>query len=632
VGTGPLLASRPQQAADPVGYLQAILAEAARQGEVVAEATPSGPDNPLVTAAAPQPWPKPLDPDAWARRQAAAGQVEEARRRHARTGSYEPAGGAQQLLLDAEEVVAGWDSDIDKLLAELAAARSGEQGVPLPETLSATAVLRLTEDPDGYAADLARPMPRPPSRAARFGTRFHAWVEHYFGPRLGSGGLGQQQLVDPDDLPDRVDAGTEDEAELRELCEAFVAGRFGASAPYAVEAPFSLLLGGRLVRGRIDAIFRLPDDAEGRAPLAGGRLEDQPARRRRPAAAGALPAGLGRGAAGAAGAGRRGLLPRPLRPAGASARARGPTRARGAAARPPMTAPPAVRGDRAGGGSLRLSPVTTWVTASDLDRVDHHRRSTDWVAGLWRAPDAKLLKLRADGKFTTKAGGTRLRMTKPFVEFDSQRHRLLGLLQGAPIFAVEALTEGEVHDLREVGACCSESELDIAAAATAVLNWHRMESLCPRCGGRPRVINGGFARHCTACGEDHFPRTDPAVIVAVRRRGRPAAAGWPGALGRPRLGAGRVRRGGGVRRAGHPPRDRRGGRRGARRAALLRQPAVAVPAVAHARLLRPGHQHGPQRRHRRDQPRRLVLPRRAHRRPRRGRASPCRAPAPSPRG
>ena len=79
--------------------------------------------------------------------------------------------------------------------------------------------------------------------------------------------------------------------------------------------------------------------------------------------------------------------------------------------------------------------MTTWVTASDLDRVDHHRRSTDWVAGLWRAPDAKLLKLDANGRFTTNPGGTRLRLVKPFVEFDSQRHRLLGLLNGAPVFA-----------------------------------------------------------------------------------------------------------------------------------------------------------------------------------------------------
>ncbi|GAA1435290.1 ATP-dependent DNA helicase [Microlunatus lacustris] len=265
VGTGHYWRADLSKPRTPSIYLRAILEEAARQGEVVTEATPSGPDNPLVTAAAPQPWPKPLDPEGWARRQAAAGQVEAARRRYARTGSYEPVGGAEQLLLDAEEVAAGWDSDIDKLLAELTEARSGEQGVPLPETLSATSVLRLTADPDGYAADLARPMPRPPSRAARFGTRFHAWVEHYFGPRLGSGGLGQQQLVDPDDLPDRVDGGTEDEVELRELCEAFVAGRFGASAPYAVEAPFSLLLTGRLVRGRIDAVYRLPDDEQGRA-------------------------------------------------------------------------------------------------------------------------------------------------------------------------------------------------------------------------------------------------------------------------------------------------------------------------------------------------------------------------------
>jgi len=153
--------------------------------------------------------------------------------------------------------------------------------------------------------------------------------------------------------------------------------------------------------------------------------------------------------------------------------------------------------------------------ASDLDRVDHHRGSTDWVGGLWRSPDARLLKLDADSKFTTNVGGTKLRMTKPFVEFDSQRHRLLGLLDGDPIFAVEALTEGEVHDLREVGAQLSNNERDIAATAAAITQWHRMEPLCPRCGGGTQVINGGFARHCAVCGRDHFPRTDPAVIVAV---------------------------------------------------------------------------------------------------------------------
>lgn len=155
------------------------------------------------------------------------------------------------------------------------------------------------------------------------------------------------------------------------------------------------------------------------------------------------------------------------------------------------------------------------MIASDLDRVDQHRSSTEWVAGLWRAEDARLLKLDDRSRFTTHPGGSALRMTKPFVDFDSQRHRLLGLLNGSPVFAVEALTEGEVHDLREVGHLLTDEERDIAAAASALNQWHRAEPRCPQCGEPTEVINGGFARHCPVCGHDHFPRTDPAVIVAV---------------------------------------------------------------------------------------------------------------------
>lgn len=153
--------------------------------------------------------------------------------------------------------------------------------------------------------------------------------------------------------------------------------------------------------------------------------------------------------------------------------------------------------------------------SSDLDRVDQHRGSTDWVAGLWRSEDAKLLKIDAGSRFTTNVGGSKLRMTRPFVEFDSQRHRLLGLLNGSAIFSVEALTEGEVHDFREVGAMLTDNERDIAATASALNQWHRAEPRCPKCGEPTQVINGGFARHCLTCGHDHFPRTDPAVIVAV---------------------------------------------------------------------------------------------------------------------
>jgi DNA helicase-2/ATP-dependent DNA helicase PcrA len=254
-------------------YLAAIVAEAGRQGQLLAEAAPPGSSNPLVTESAPQPWPKPLDPAALTLRQASAAMVTEARRRLSTGGADDlSVEDGEQLLLDGEETVAGWDADIDRLVGELVQSRSSRQLVELPATLSATALLRLHEDPDGFAAELARPMPRPPSRAARFGTRFHSWVERHFAGGLATGRVGQQQLVDPDDLTDRADAGANGEEELRELCQRFAAGQFGETVPYAVESPFSLLVGGRLVRGRIDAIYELGDGQRGPEDGSGHRF------------------------------------------------------------------------------------------------------------------------------------------------------------------------------------------------------------------------------------------------------------------------------------------------------------------------------------------------------------------------
>ena len=184
--------------------------------------------------------------------------VDEARQRYDHTGSYDQHRANQhQILLDEEAILAGWDADLNRLLAEIVESRSGERVIELPGTLSASALLRLNSEPEAFTAELARPMPHPPSRAARFGTRFHSWVESHFGLQLPSGSLGQQSLIDPDDLPDRADAGATDEAEFRELCRRFATGQFGETVPYAVEAPFTLLLAGRLVRGRIDAIYKI---------------------------------------------------------------------------------------------------------------------------------------------------------------------------------------------------------------------------------------------------------------------------------------------------------------------------------------------------------------------------------------
>jgi DNA helicase II / ATP-dependent DNA helicase PcrA len=148
------------------------------------------------------------------------------------------------LLLDQ---ISQWDDEIRRLLEEAVRDRSSDVVVPLPSSLSATSLARLRDDPDAFARDLARPMPRQPSSAARFGTRFHAWVEARF---------GQQLLLDPDELPGRGDSGIGDDSDLRELIKRFEDGPFADRAPHAVESPFALVLAGQVVRGRIDAVYQ----------------------------------------------------------------------------------------------------------------------------------------------------------------------------------------------------------------------------------------------------------------------------------------------------------------------------------------------------------------------------------------
>ncbi len=98
-----------------------------------------------------------------------------------------------------------------------------------PPSLSATALARLRDDPDAFARELARPMPRPPSSAARFGTRFHAWVEARFGQ--------QDAASTPTTCPAAATPGIDDDADLQELVERFEDGPFADRVPHAVEAP-----------------------------------------------------------------------------------------------------------------------------------------------------------------------------------------------------------------------------------------------------------------------------------------------------------------------------------------------------------------------------------------------------------
>ncbi|MFD7532463.1 UvrD-helicase domain-containing protein [Streptomyces sp. NPDC059849] len=170
-------------------------------------------------------------------------------------GEHHP--GQHRLTPEEARTLASWDRDLDALAGELRRARATVRDVLVPASLSATQLLRLADDPDGFAQELARPMPRPPQPAARRGTRFHAWVESRFEelplPMLG-----------PDELPggDESDAEIADERDLAALKEAFERTPYARRTPYRVETPFQITLAGRIVRGRIDAVYRTGDTYE----------------------------------------------------------------------------------------------------------------------------------------------------------------------------------------------------------------------------------------------------------------------------------------------------------------------------------------------------------------------------------
>lgn len=94
-----------------------------------------------------------------------------------------------------------------------------------------------------------------------------------------------------------------------------------------------------------------------------------------------------------------------------------------------------------------------------------------------------------------------------------------------------AIGEGAgFRELRGVMAQLSARDAELAATAKAVLQWHRSHGYCAACGAPSVMAQGGWQRTCPACGAQHFPRTDPVVIMLVTQGnsvllGR--SPGWP---------------------------------------------------------------------------------------------------------
>ncbi|MBP6084417.1 MAG: ATP-dependent helicase, partial [Candidatus Planktophila sp.] len=158
---------------------------------------------------------------------------------------------AHSLKAAGDEVVDSWIHDAQALIAEVKLRTSGTIEVALPSRISTSTLVALHENPEALALAIRRPVPRSQDPYSRRGTEFHMWVEKQF---------SAMTLFD-DSYMDYFDP-IEEDGKLEDLKKAWLSSAYANRTPAAVEVPFESVVGGVLIRGRIDAVYESADGFE----------------------------------------------------------------------------------------------------------------------------------------------------------------------------------------------------------------------------------------------------------------------------------------------------------------------------------------------------------------------------------
>ncbi len=176
------------------------------------------------------------------------------------------------------------------------------------------------------------------------------------------------------------------------------------------------------------------------------------------------------------------------------------------------------------------SMYTNTFAGNPLDRVSERRREPEWLADRLESEGTTVLALWNGAPLVCgEAGEVRLAQIAPslavelsrgderllFLGLNTAQHAVFAVDLDGPADPTQGALEGRgrFSHLRELATVLSGDDCAMAASAKAVFEWRRRHRFCSNCGQPTHVTEAGWKRHCAACGTEHFPRTDPVVIM-----------------------------------------------------------------------------------------------------------------------
>jgi NAD+ diphosphatase len=157
-----------------------------------------------------------------------------------------------------------------------------------------------------------------------------------------------------------------------------------------------------------------------------------------------------------------------------------------------------------------------------LDRAGLRRRDPDLVPLLLKDPLTQVLELtQGQAQVIDSDGGCSLVLRPPTEQDASRLAVFLGREDHGPAYlgvvgeAQDPAGTAAWRSLRQVGALLSDRDAGLFATMQGLANWHASHTHCPLCGSTTAADQAGWIRRCDRDGTEHYPRTDPAVIVAV---------------------------------------------------------------------------------------------------------------------